>query len=70
MLVGSNCVSSSFPGALTTIISFDRHHHPCKRRGSRHRARWLVTRARRASFAQQAPLHEGWGQLARGRGHS
>lgn len=31
---------------------------PCQGRGSRHRAERLVSRARRASFAQQALLHE------------
>lgn len=58
MPVGFKLNNFPSPAALTYIISFDCHHHPCKCRGSRHRARQLATRARRASFTQQGLLHE------------
>lgn len=54
----SNRITCPFPGALTYIISLDGHRHPRKHRGSRHGTGRLVTRARRASLAQQGPLHE------------
>lgn len=63
MLVGFKWNNFPFPGALTYIISFDCHHHPCKLGDSWHWARQLGTRARRASFTRQGPLHEaefGW----------
>lgn len=71
MLFGFKWNNSPFPGALTYIISFDCHHLPCKLGGSRHRARRLGTRARRASFTQQGPLNEaefGWAGAAHASG--
>lgn len=63
MLVGFKLNNFPFPGALTYIISFDHHLHPCKCRGSRHRARQaLATGAGRAHTVRDRN-HLGWGQL-------